>query len=660
MKYFSCLNSSLLVMCSMALIAAGCGDDGAPPSDAGGDAGPAECGDMDLEGDELCDDGNTADGDGCSANCASLERCGNGYLDAPIGEFCDDGNSVNGDGCSADCSSDESCGNSVVDLGVGEVCDDGNTDDGDGCSADCMTGPTCGDGTANGGELCDDGNTVGGDGCSADCSSDETCGNTVTDAGEECDDGNTDADDGCSATCTIERCGNSLTEGTEACDDGNSTNGDGCDNDCAFSCTVDTECNDSEACTGVETCDVGSHTCTNPADLADGTSCGGGNVCNGGACVASSCGNSMTDGGEDCDDGNVTNGDGCDNDCTYSCTAASDCDDGDLCNGAEACNTTSHQCQAGSTASDGTACDRDMMAGTRDICLSAICSASTCGDGFLDTAAIPAEVCDDGNLTAGDGCEPDCTITSTGTGPTAFRAVSLDLMHPHLYANVFFRCRDITDTVPIGSSVNETLQESVDDYTLNYITVHRPLDIAMATNPVDFVEGVCTAGATMGDPPTCQEGALGTTVSYIGTNTPAGGMPCYDPEMPRQYNYTPPNTTSGPCFLTDKHDFLISVSGVLIPLQDARVAATYAGGVPPNQLVSGVIIGFLSEADARTAIIPSTVTAIGGDPLYEHLADGGATDSACTMNDDSAMYMGQNGFWFILNFTSTVADWRGL
>jgi len=40
-------------------------------------------------------------GDGCSADCRSLEVCGNAILDP--GEQCDDGNVRNGDGCSASC-----------------------------------------------------------------------------------------------------------------------------------------------------------------------------------------------------------------------------------------------------------------------------------------------------------------------------------------------------------------------------------------------------------------------------------------------------------------------------------------------------------------------------------------------------------------------------
>jgi cysteine-rich repeat protein len=60
----------------------------------------AMCGDGTLDLEEMCDDGNNIDGDGCSASC-TVEVCGNGILDH--GEQCDDGNIVSGDGCSATC-----------------------------------------------------------------------------------------------------------------------------------------------------------------------------------------------------------------------------------------------------------------------------------------------------------------------------------------------------------------------------------------------------------------------------------------------------------------------------------------------------------------------------------------------------------------------------
>lgn len=93
--------------------------------------------------------------------------CGNGVIDAA--EQCDDGNTTNGDGCSASCQF-EVCGDGVVNNNGTEQCDDGNVQDGDGCDALCVI-EFCGDGLINNGgsEQCDDGNNQDGDGCSNDC-----------------------------------------------------------------------------------------------------------------------------------------------------------------------------------------------------------------------------------------------------------------------------------------------------------------------------------------------------------------------------------------------------------------------------------------------------------------------------------------------------------
>jgi cysteine-rich repeat protein len=105
-----------------------------------GDTPPPVCGDGRLDAGEACDDGNTANGDGCSATCCvepPPPACGDGHIDA--GETCDDGNTVDGDGCSATCCVEPPppvCGDGNLDAG--EVCDDGNNIDGDGCSADCL------------------------------------------------------------------------------------------------------------------------------------------------------------------------------------------------------------------------------------------------------------------------------------------------------------------------------------------------------------------------------------------------------------------------------------------------------------------------------------------------------------------------------------------
>jgi cysteine-rich repeat protein len=64
--------------------------------------------------------------------------CGNGQLDA--GETCDDGNTADGDGCGHSCRI-EACGDGLVQFGRGEECDDGNTTAGDGCDATCQSEP---------------------------------------------------------------------------------------------------------------------------------------------------------------------------------------------------------------------------------------------------------------------------------------------------------------------------------------------------------------------------------------------------------------------------------------------------------------------------------------------------------------------------------------
>jgi cysteine-rich repeat protein len=68
---------------------------------------PFGCGDGVIEPGEICDDGNLVSGDGCSANCQSVETCGNGIVDFAIGEQCDEGvPGLTGDSCSSACTAE--------------------------------------------------------------------------------------------------------------------------------------------------------------------------------------------------------------------------------------------------------------------------------------------------------------------------------------------------------------------------------------------------------------------------------------------------------------------------------------------------------------------------------------------------------------------------
>jgi len=263
------------------------------------------CGNGVLDPGEVCDDGNTLAGDGCSANCRSTEVCGNATLDASTGEACDDGNNIDGDGCQANCAL-PTCGDGIVDPF--EVCDDGNNVSGDGCNATCTSPEICGNGILDASELCDDGNNVDGDGCQANCTL-PTCGDGILDPGEVCDDGNTVSGDGtCNSTCTSnESCGNGILDVGEGCDDGNNTDGDGCQGDCTLP-----KCGDGVLDPG-EVCD-------------DGNNVSGDGTCNSTCTSDESCGNGILDVGEECDDGNLVAGDGCDANCQLDCIPPlSDC-----------------------------------------------------------------------------------------------------------------------------------------------------------------------------------------------------------------------------------------------------------------------------------------------------------------------------------------------
>ncbi|QSQ13154.1 DUF4215 domain-containing protein [Myxococcus landrumensis] len=354
------------------------------------DAYDDRCGDGAVSPREECDDGNTANNDGCSASCgiepgygcagspsSCARTCGNGQLNA--GEQCDDGNTTAGDGCNASCR-----------VESGHAC----PTPGQACVA------TCGNGQLNAGEQCDDGNTLGSDGCSAACRIESgyecsgapsacapLCGNGQLNPGELCDDGNTNMGDGCSVACTLElgascptpgqacvnTCGNGVVNPGEQCDDGNLNPNDGC----ATECRVEP-----------------GYACSRPTNAPS-------------VCVLS-CGNNVQDPNETCDDGNTTSGDGCSSGCGvetgYSCTVApsvctTTCGDGFVA-GTEACD------DGNTVANDG--CNATCAVESGYVCTRPTNGASTCTQSCGNGALNAGETCDDGNTTAGDGCSGVC------------------------------------------------------------------------------------------------------------------------------------------------------------------------------------------------------------------------------------------------------------
>jgi len=211
---------------------------------------PGDCGDGQVDGGEMCDDGNAVDEDGCPSGakgkCEAAARCGDGIVWKDE-ESCDDGNKDGGDGCEADCTVTlAECGNGAVEPG--EACDDGNTVEEDGCPSgavgQCNGEAACGDGFVwMGVEGCDDGNGVEEDGCPSggmgQCKAAATCGDGFVWAEMEgCDDGNMEDTDACpsgAGACMAEAtCGDGFVQmGAEDCDDMNVEDLDECNNACA-------------------------------------------------------------------------------------------------------------------------------------------------------------------------------------------------------------------------------------------------------------------------------------------------------------------------------------------------------------------------------------------------------------------------------------------
>jgi cysteine-rich repeat protein len=259
-----------------------------------------------------------------------------------------------------------------------DVRDDGDVGDWDGGDGDC------GNGVTDTGEDCDDGNGVDGDGCDTDCTysctTDGECQDDDACNGEEtcnlaehaCFPG-TPQPDGfvcvvaprsicLEGTCGLSACGDGYVDegGGEFCD----PPGGACTDTCTWSCTGDEDCPDNaNICDGDEYCDTGANECGRRNPPIEGTPCGdlAGNICIGGSCQASTCGDLFVDAreGEECDDGrNHDDGDGCTDGCLYTCHDDGECDDGQVCNGGETCNmTTDHTCRPGTNEQSTTPCD---------------------------------------------------------------------------------------------------------------------------------------------------------------------------------------------------------------------------------------------------------------------------------------------------------------
>ncbi len=588
--------------------AVGCGDDGPPPD---GDAGMS--------------DGATAD----ARSGEDAPGVDTGRPDAPI---------------------TGRCGNEVVEGD--EECDDGNEDDLDACDSECRF--TCGDGEVNSAEACDTAIAAGEPGacpttcddedpCTSDIASGRDCLATCTavpitdfvDGDLCCPEGASSADD---ADC-MAMCDNGVLEAGELCD---TAIADGEPGACPTTCEDDGDACTVEALSMPDTCRA---ECTDT--LIDTTDDGTDGCCPEGATTATDsncsaeCGNGVRDTGERCDTA-IPAGE------PDACPVLADCDDGDPCTRDRLANAGNCRARCRTTAvtaptDDDMCCPAGANETNDNDC------APVCGNNVRETG----EACDDGNLDPGDGCDGSCMIEMSTT-PTAFRITRLVLRDPHVFIDAF-GCRDATDTVLGQPGANAQFQSGIDDYSLNVVSVFRPLAPAMSSTPVSlYTNGMCMADAPTDD---CSPG--GTEVMGTANNSSSGICYAADP-MTLTGAYTAPNTpTADPggmgCFVSSTETVSISLSGATITLEDAQVAGEYAG----TRIVDGVIVGFLTFAEARAAIVP--VPILGDRSLYSLLRSSDTTNGGCgsppSDADDRDGDGMEDGWWMYLDFEADEVDW---
>jgi hypothetical protein len=187
---------------------------------------------------------------------------------------------------------------------------------------------------------------------------------------------------------------------------------------------------------------------------------------------------------------------------------------------------------------------------------------------------------------------------------------------------------------------------------MNPILIFNPLDQAPGgSQPLRVVFGTCTG--TTGP---CSAGAMppvDTTSTY--TNSTGAGQ-CLATH-PGTTTYTPAITpVAGSCFASGQVSLTVVIqldAGPLsLPLQNVQLAALYNMN-PATGLTSGLLRGFLSEANAQSNLLPSGLPIVGGDPIARVFK--GGVDNDCSGDDRDYITppsTGARGWWFYVAFTA--------
>ena len=234
----------------------------------------------------------------------------------------------------------------------------------------------------------------------------------------------------------------------------------------------------------------------------------------------------------------------------------------------------------------------------------------------------------------------------------SYRIDSLTLHDPHVWA-ILIGCTDLTSQ--LNTSQQSALQDDGDhDGFLDASFVLRLMPLNQSDGAMgesDLVVGPsCYAPATSG---VCIAGGSTTFVTTYASQTSGT---CLAPIAgTTRASYGAFNPPGAPCFATAATPVTINLSGIPLALHDTRVAATYSA-TPATNLTSGLLAGFVTQADADATILPVTIPLIGGNSLSALLAGG---TNACTAAafSDKDINNAVAGWWFYFDFTATQVDY---
>jgi hypothetical protein len=232
---------------------------------------------------------------------------------------------------------------------------------------------------------------------------------------------------------------------------------------------------------------------------------------------------------------------------------------------------------------------------------------------------------------------------SGAASTTVLRVSELYLRDPHIFVDGF----DLTDVPLLGLSVNGWLipsrlglDENKDGFVdVSILALLPSLDPSMPTTSLTLLDGNCTKDMVK----PCVGARKGLNANWMIENRTQGN--CLEPAANTTSNYSPAiRVPAAPCFTTQTGANLqMNLGGIMIEFTATRISATYRGN-PTDQLVDGIIVGFVTTAVATHALLPADLGPYAGTPLNDYIRK--------EDRDLSTSPNGQDGFWMYLNFVA--------